>query len=127
MDVASQVRVDVVDPDADDEEVEELTGRLREALLELDVASVSRERAGEAPEGSKSAGALAAGSLLVSVMSPAVLSSIVELIRGWLGRRGSRTVKLSLGGDTIELTGVSDERQDQLIQAWLARHSAASS
>jgi hypothetical protein len=126
MDEASQVRVDVVDPDADEEEVEELTGRLRAELLQLDVASVDRGVAGEAPEGSKSAGAMAVGSLLVSVMSPAVLSSIVEMVRGWLGMRGSRSVKLSLGGDTIEVTGVSDERQDQLIQAWLARHSAAS-
>jgi hypothetical protein len=127
MDPAAQVRVDLVDADADNEEVDVLTRRLREALLELDVASVDRAPAGEAPPGSKSGAAIAAGSLLVSVATtPGVLSSIVEMIRGWLGIRASRSVKLTLGGDTIEVTGVSDARQDELIQAWLARHAAPS-
>jgi len=128
MDPATQVRVDVADVDADDEEVEELTRRLRQELLELDVAAVERTTAGEPPEGAKSAGAaVAVGSLIVStVTSPGVLSSIVEMVRGWLGMRGSRSVKLTLAGDSIELTGVSDETQEELVQAWLARHAAVS-
>src|SRR5699024_3353118 len=122
------VRVDVADVDADDEQVKELTRRLREELLELDVASVERTAAGEPPEGAKSAeAAVAVGSLIVStVTSPGVLSSIVEIIRGWLGMRGSRSVKLTLGGDSLELTGMSDETQEELVKTWLARHAAAS-
>lgn len=37
-------------PDASDEEVDRLTGRLREELLELDVDDVRRSAAGEGPE-----------------------------------------------------------------------------
>jgi hypothetical protein len=126
METTTQMRVDVADVDAAEEEVEELTRRLRDHLLELDVDSVERAAAGEPPEGAKSAGAVAVGSLIVSaVASPGVLSSIVELIRGWLGIRGSRSVKLTLEGDSIELTGVSDETQQQLVQTWLARHTPA--
>jgi hypothetical protein len=127
--MGNQLRLDVVDPDADPQQLDEITGRLREALLQLDVNDV--ERAPDAvgpPEGAKSAGAVAAGSLIVSMATtPGLLASVLETIRGWLGLRGSRSVKLTLGGDSIEVSGISDQAQEDLVRSWLAKHAPATS
>ena len=55
-----------------------------------------------------------------------VLGSVVAVVRDWLRRSGSgRTVKITIDGDTIELTGASDEVQQQLVDAWVRKHAGA--
>jgi len=110
-------------PDTDVEELTELTSRLRAELLDLDVDAVRQPERGEAPQDSKGVGLLAAGELVVRlVTSPEVLVSIVAGIRSWLGRNRVRSVKLTLGGDALEVSGVSSAEQDRLIDLWVARH-----
>lgn len=112
-------------PDADAEELAQLVGRLRAELLDLDVDSVQQPERGEAPEESKGAGWLAAGELMVQlVTSPEVLASIIAGVRSWLGRNSARSVKLTMDGDPLEVTGVSSAQQDRLIDLWVARHAA---
>jgi hypothetical protein len=48
----------------------------------------------------------------------------VKALQGWTAR-GGRSVKLDVGGDTIEITGASRAQQDQLIAAWIERHANA--
>jgi hypothetical protein len=111
-------------PDHDAEETFELTQRLRAELLELDVDAVELEAGGEAPEGTKGAELLAIGGLAVKfVLNSAVLKSVVESTTAWLGRQQARSVKLTLDGDTLELTGVSSEDQSRLADQWIARHA----
>jgi len=47
------VRLQVLDPEADPERLEQLTAGLRRELEELDVESVEPARAGVAPEGTR--------------------------------------------------------------------------
>ena len=111
-------------PGADPEELAELTQRLRGELLDLDVDAVEVPRGGAAPEGAKAAELLALGELIVSFAASApILQSIVGVTSAWLGRQQARSVKLTLDGDTLELTGVSSEEQSRLTELWIARHA----
>jgi hypothetical protein len=113
-------------PDSDAEELLELTDALREELLELDVDAVGRASDGEAPAGAKGVELLAFGGLVVRfALKSSVLRSVVDATTAWLGRQQARSVKLTLDGDTLELTGISSEQQHALIEQWIARHGDA--
>src|SRR5271165_5099274 len=93
--------------DADAEELAQLTNRLRDELLDLDVDAVYSASGGEAPGSSKGLDLLAAGGLVVRfVLRQELLQSIIDGIRSWLGRQHARSIKLTLDGDSLELTGV---------------------
>ena len=51
--MATEMRIELFEPDADLEALDELTRSLREELLELDVDSVSPPTAGPAPAGAR--------------------------------------------------------------------------
>ena len=125
--MGDDVQVEVVEEGADDGQLEVLALLLRQELLMLDVRSVEPYAEGEAPEGSRAGLAAIAGMLSVS-LAPGLqaLGSVVVVIRDWLRRSASeRTVKLSIDGDVIELTGASDDMQKQLVDAFVRRHAGA--
>ena len=67
---------------------------------------------------------LALGGLVVQfILQPGVLTSIVDGVRSWLQRQSARSVKLTLDGDSLEVTGVSSEEQDRLVELWIARNA----
>jgi hypothetical protein len=110
--------------DSDAEELAELTRRLRGQLLELDVDAVEPATGGEAPAGSKGVELLAIGGLVIQfAMKSEVLKSVVDATTAWLGRQQGRSVKLTLDGDTLEVTGVSSDEQRRLVDLWVARHA----
>jgi hypothetical protein len=109
-------------PGADAEEIAELVGRLRVELLDLDVEAVKPKTAGRSPEGAKGVELIAIGGLVVQfLLRQEVLTSIVDGVRSWLQRQSARSVKLTLDGDSLEVTGVSSEEQDRLVEHWVAR------
>jgi hypothetical protein len=111
-------------PDYDADELLALTQRLRGELLELDVDDVAPASHGEAPAGAKGVELLALGGLIVQFARNApVLRSVVDTTVAWLSRQQARSVKLTLDGDTLEVTGVSSDEQSQLIEQWVARHA----
>lgn len=119
-----KLRIDVgVEPDADAAELDEATRQLRQELMELDVEDVERPSAGPAPPGTRAVEAALLGALVVTATQELV-SAVVRAVTGWLGRRPGRTVKLEIGGDSIELTDPSAEDQRRLIEAFLAHHTA---
>jgi hypothetical protein len=110
-------------PDTDAEERARLAGRLRAELLDLDVDTVRQPVLGEVPKDAKGADLLAVGQLVVGlVATPEVLASIIGAVQSWLGRNRARFVKLTLGGDALEVSGVSSAEQDRLIDLWVSRH-----
>ena len=124
MDRADEVTVQVgIDTGADAEELDELASRLRRQLLELDVVSVERARAGEAPPGTRAIEGLAVGTLIAKfVASSGLLKAMVGTIQSWLSGQRGHTVKLTLGGDALEITGASSSEQERLINLWIDRH-----
>ena len=112
-----------LDPDADLDELEGRALRLREELLELDVASVRQATADQVPEGTKGVEATIVGTLIVTVGREAI-TAVIQLLSGWLSRGGSRTLTIQLGDDVLELSRASKNDQSRLIDAFLARHEA---
>lgn len=110
--------------DYDAEELHELAQRLRGELLELDVDAVGPGAHGEAPDGAKGAELLAFGGLSIQLaLNSPVLRSVVDTTVAWLGRQQARSVKLTIDGDTLDVTGVSSDEQRRLVEQWVARHA----
>ncbi len=113
-----------VGPDADDEELAQATLQLRRELLELDVEKVEIPPAGQPPAGSRAVDLAALGSLVVTVAQSQLLGPVVAAVRSWLASSPNRSIKLVLGGDVLELTGVSSNEQRRLTDEWLRRHES---
>jgi hypothetical protein len=122
-----ELRVDVgVEADADAAELDEATTQLREELLELDVDAVDRPAGDPPPPGARAAEAMVLGTLLVG-LGRETIGAVVRTIEAWIARRSSRTVKVTIGGDSIELSNISDDDQHRLIESFVARHAGSSS
>jgi hypothetical protein len=123
-----ELRIQVTEEDADAERLDVLAGYLRRDLVQLDLGDVAALRAGPPPPGARSADIAAIGALIVAVGGTADgLRLAVGAVRDWL-RRGDevgRSVRLELDGDALELSAVSAEDQDRLIELFLSRHAAA--
>ncbi|MFG1816558.1 hypothetical protein ACGFIF_22570 [Kribbella sp. NPDC049174] len=124
--MGAEVRVGVVEEGSDDARLEELALLLRQELLTLDVRAVEPYCEGEVPEGSRGPGLAAIAGVLSVSLQPGlqVLGTVVSVVRDWLRRSGGgRTVKVTIDGDTIELSGASNAVQQQLVDAWVRKHT----
>jgi hypothetical protein len=115
------IRVDV-GSDADPEEVAEATLLLRRELLELDVEAVELSSGGDAPPGTRAIELAAVGALVVTMARSQLLGAVLATVRAWLANSPRRTIRLQLGGDVLELNGVSAAEQRRLADEWLRRH-----
>jgi hypothetical protein len=110
-------------PGTDDEELAELTRQLRTEFMEVDVESIDFASIDEAPVGSKSGPPVDWGTLLLTLAaSGGVLTTIINVIQSWLTRHDRHRLSIEINGDRLELTGISTDEQQQLIDAWLSRH-----
>ena len=106
------------------EDLAEMTQRLRQEVLELDVRSARPMTAGEAPPGARAAELALLGSLLVTLArSPEMLKAVIAAVQAWLGGQRARSVELQIGGDTLKVSGVSSVEQQRLIELFVERHA----
>ena len=112
-----------VGPDGDDEEIAQATLQLRREFLDVDVDAAAAP-GGEPPPGSRGVDVAALGALVVNIADSQLLTAVVATVRSWLAGSPRRSIKLELGGDSLELTGVSSREQRRLTDEWLARHTA---
>jgi hypothetical protein len=121
--MATDLLVELFDADADPERLDELTQSLRRELLELDVDSVDQATAGPAPEGTRGLELAAIGALLVkAAASSEMLVKVIGVVRGWLrsgSPRNQRTLRLTIGDQSIELTHATDAQQQQLVDQFI--------
>lgn len=111
-------------PEIDGEELEYLTRQLREELTELEMETVDLVRAGRVPQGAKAGDPMTWGALFVALTaSGGVLTALISALQSWLTRHERRSVTLDIGGDTLEVTGISSDEQQRLINAWISRHT----
>lgn len=109
--------------EGDDEELEELTRKLREELMDLDIEGANFVRFGEAPAKAKSIEPVTLGTLLLTlVASGGVLTTTINVLQDWLTRHEKHSLTLEIEGDKLQVTGISSEEQERLINAWLTRH-----
>jgi hypothetical protein len=121
-----ELHVDVgLHGDAEAAELFDATSQLQQDLLQLDVASVARPAGPPPPPGTRGVEIAELASLIVALGAD-VIGPVAQCIASWVVRGSSRTVKLEIGGDSIEVTGLSREKQDRLIESFLVRHAAIS-
>lgn len=120
------LRLHLAEQGADAERLDQVTGYLRQELLQLDVHAVTALPSGPPPEGSRALDAATVGGLLVTLgQSATALQTIVMSIRGWLGRARPvpRAVRVEIDGDVLELSDASGQEQERLVELFLSRHS----
>lgn len=115
-----------LEADADDIERETLARQLRSALWQVDFDSISERDGREAPAGTKAAELAEWGVWLVTLSaSGGVLTSLISVVKDWLSRHGAgKRIKITIGGDTIELDDASSAQQAALLKAFVQRHRA---
>ncbi|MBZ5555101.1 MAG: hypothetical protein LAO21_20490 [Acidobacteriia bacterium] len=123
-DLSKQIMLNVdAGPDADPEDVAELTHRLRNELLELDVDGVNPVRGGPAPAGAK--GDPITLSALLVTLAPVVLPALITTVQSWLNRHDRTSLTLERNGEKVVLTGNPSKQQQQIIDAWMSRQKGA--
>ena len=128
--MATELRIEIFEPQADQETLDQLTRNLRRELLDLDVDSVSQPVGGPAPEGSKGLELAAVGALLVQVKSSLpVVTAVVSAVRSWLQRGSStgRSLKVTVDGRTLELTSATADQQQRIVEEFLRSLDPAAS
>lgn len=112
---------------SDPERLDELTTRLREELLNLDVDDVEKVTEGDAPAGTRGLEIAAIGALLVTLQqSGPAITGVINTIREWLKRdpEPTREVEITMGGRSIKLTAASSAQQDQLVAEFIRSGAA---
>ena len=124
------VNIESLDNHNDPEELERLSHNLRDELNELGVlekVDLMTKEGEHAPKGFKSGGEVAMlGSLLVTLsgsLASNVIPSLANTLQSWITRQDRHTISLEIGGDKLQLKGISDKQQEKLIDAWISRHS----
>lgn len=120
--MGTELVVALTDSAADDDELAGAAQTLRSELLDLDVESVTASAGGAAPADSKGVDLAAIGTMIVTLQSGVdLVTQVVAGVRSWLGRGASadRSVKLTLNGQTLELTSASTEQQQRLVDEFL--------
>src|SRR5215217_5765360 len=94
-----------LEPDADAAELDHATSQLRGELLELDLERVDRPTE-PAPSGSRGLDAAALGTLIIGAGRSAI-GPVLTAVQSWVARHASRSVKITIDGDSLELTNAS--------------------
>ena len=97
----------------------DLAGQLRHELHETGF-EVQRPTAGAGPARAKG-DALSWAQLAVSLSNG--LPALLAAIHAFTQRDDTRKVTITVDDDTLELTSATSTQQQQLVDAWLVRHS----
>jgi hypothetical protein len=114
--------------DGGDEELAELTRRLRAELLRLDVDAVDlavpeTTVPGQGDLSKGVPGLAAAGHWLAVQVGALSIGAVLSAVGEWAARN-NRGVKVAIGSDTLELSRATPEQQEKIIDAWLASHTS---
>lgn len=125
--MAGELHVLLSEHGADAWRADELTGLLREELLQLEVTDVRPLPGGPAPEGARGLDAAAVGGLAVALgQSAQGLRAVVATVVGWLSRGredAPRSIRMEIDGDSVEISGVSRVDEARLLDVFIQRHS----
>jgi Effector Associated Constant Component 1 len=113
-----------LDPEAEPDEAERLGRQLRVELTQLDVEAVDPATPPEEPEGAKGV-AVDWGALLVTFSAAGgVFTSLIAVARDWLTQhRSAQRITMTIDNDSIILDRASVQERQELISAWVRRHS----
>ncbi|MFD3497021.1 hypothetical protein ACFWWT_05930 [Streptomyces sp. NPDC058676] len=126
--MGDQLMILLSEEGAEAERVAELTGYLREELLQLDVDDVTAVPGEAIPPGARAVDVAQIGSLLVALGGSATaLTQVVTVVRGWLGRchDARPSLRLQLDDDVLEVSKATDEQVAEAFEVFVRRHATA--
>jgi hypothetical protein len=126
--VENTLQILLTEEDAEPERVAELTGYLRDELLDLDVDDVTALPGGEVPPGARAVDVAQIGALLVTLGSSATaLNQVMTVVRSWLGRRHGThsSLHVQMGDDVLEVSHATDDQVAEAFKIFVQRHSTA--
>ncbi len=110
--------------DSDAADLSQTAVDLRRQLLLLDVEDAELMRDVEATAGAKAADALSLGHVLITAVPTAsLLSAVVAVLRARIKAAGMRSVKITIGNDSFEVTGHGVLDEAALLVAWDAQRA----
>ena len=114
---------------ADAARVDLLHRQFRQELRHVDAVDVvpsSAPRPDAVEPGARGLDPETVNALAVAVIGSGGLAGLISSVRAWLGRapEETRTVRLEISGDVIELSGATSVEQEDLLRIFLARHGA---
>lgn len=119
------IRLDLSVEDDDLERTEADLQLLISELNGVETDQVERVLNGPAPEGSRGTASIEVGALLVTLGGGgALMPVLVGLVQDWLKRRRSGAIKMTIDGDELTLTGVSDATQQRVLEEFFRRHQS---
>ena len=123
---SATVSIEIFEAEADPQRLDVLTRNLRDELLQAPVDSVGSPPGPPPPEGSRALSVAAAGALVVVLKGSAELvRQVVDIVRGWRQRDAeNRSLKITLGDSTLELTNIDAAQQQRLIDEFVRRAMA---
>ena len=115
---------------ADAARVDLLHRQFRQELRHVDAVDVvpsSGQLPGPVEPGARGLDPETMNALAVAVIGSGGLAGLISSLRAWLGRASeeTRSVRLEISGDVIELSGVTSLEQERLLQVFLSRHEAS--
>ena len=103
-------------PGTDEKDLDELAHLLSDELFELDnIESIEIATSSQPPVGAKGS-PIELGTILIKVAEAGGFVALVSFFSNWLARDRRRSLKLSIGDDSIELTGLSKAEQQELTR-----------
>lgn len=123
----NRLQILLTEEDSEAERVAELTGYLREELLDLDVDDVTALPGGEVPPGARAVDVTQIGALLVTLGSSATaLNQVMTVIRSWLVSATTHpSLHLQMGDDVLEVSEATDDQVAEAFKIFVQRHSTA--
>jgi hypothetical protein len=97
---------------------------LLDELSLLDFDRLDRACASPVP-GTRSAGVVAAGTLVGLLSSPMVLRAAVDVVKSWLMRQDRGSVTITCGKDKLTLSNPSRADQEALVAAFVKKHTGS--
>jgi hypothetical protein len=111
-----------VGPDADAEQLTQLTNQLRrELLLASGIDRVEPVREGMAPTGAK--GDPITLAKLAITIAPVAIRGLVTLIQTWLSPHNQARITVHIGDDELTIVGDPSSKQKRMVDAFLRRHT----
>jgi hypothetical protein len=107
------------DEDITEREMAEFTRQLQREVLKVDVESAdlpSGERS--LPAGAKAADPVTWGVILVTLASSGTFGTLATILYSWVTRNKQVSVSVEIDGHKLELTGVTPEERQRLIDLW---------
>lgn len=124
MNLLLELRLDPSEASADEQEL--LLRKLRAELTDLEIDIVRADGQEKAPIGAKGTDPVTLGALVVALSaSGGVFTSVIDTVKDWLSRHSARHhVKITIAGDSIELSGATSQQRQDLVDAFVRRYTS---